>query len=403
MQGSIKERIRKNARDAQGKLRATLKVYDVYYRYMDTLTGKKKQAIKRGFLRKCDAETYLLDINKKQSEGLYISTTDITLKKYLEEWLSSYVKINVRTSTYIGYERIIRNHLIPHIGSIKLKALTATKIDELYAHLLQNGRADGTGGLSKKSVQYTHRVLNEALEHAVKKQLLYFNPIKSITNIPKPEKFQATIYNTNELLELLKVAKDSPYELPIALAGICGLRRGECLGLKEDDINFDNKQINISRQLILINKQVIESIPKSNDSTRIIFAPEEVLELIKKRIDINRHHREMLGNEYKDHGYIICNDDGSPIRPDYLTKNFSNFIKSKGLKKIRFHDLRHTCASLMLKSGVAMKTASEILGHSSISITADLYTHVLQDTKQIAANQISNLLFGKKDDIDNEK
>lgn len=397
MQGSIKERMRKNARDAQGKLRATLKVYDVYYRFLDTSTGKKKQAIKRGFLRKSDAEAFLLDINKKQSEGKFLNQKPITITEYLLQWLNDYVKINVRASSYVGYERIIKNHLIPYIGNTLLKNLTAMQIDNLYAELLQNGRSDGKGGLSQKSVQYTHRVLNESLEHAVKKQLIYFNPIKGITNTPKPKKFQATIYTAKELLYLLNVAKDTPYELPIALAGICGLRRGECLGLKISDIDFSTKTIKISRQLILLRKQIVESEPKSTDSNRVIAVPDMVMEIIQKQIRVNNHYKQLLQNEYFDKGYLICHNNSTPIRPDYLTKNFANFIQSKGLKKIRFHDLRHTCASLMLKSGVAMKTASEILGHSSISITADLYTHVLQDTKQVAANQIEQLLINEKD------
>lgn len=397
MQGSIKERIRKNARDAQGRLRATLKVYDVYYRYTDLITGKKKQAIKRGFLRKSDAEAFLLDINKKQSEGKFLNQKPIIIAEYLLQWLNDYVKINVRASSYVGYERIIKNHLIPYIGNTLLKNLTAMQIDNLYAELLQNGRSDGKGGLSQKSVQYTHRVLNESLEHAVKKQLIYFNPMKGITNTPKPKKFQATIYTAKELLYLLNVAKDTPYELPIALAGICGLRRGECLGLKISDIDFSTKTIKISRQLILLRKQIVESEPKSTDSNRVIAVPDMVMEIIQKQIRVNNHYKQLLQNEYFDKGYLICHNNGAPIRPDYLTKNFANFIQSKGLKKIRFHDLRHTCASLMLKSGVAMKTASEILGHSSISITADLYTHVLQDTKQVAANQIEQLLINEKD------
>lgn len=396
MQGSIKERMRKNARDAQGKLRATLKVYDVYYRFLDTSTGKKKQAIKRGFLRKSDAEAFLLDINKKQSEGKFLNQKPITITEYLLQWLNDYAKINIRASSYVGYERIIKKHLIPYIGDTLLKNLTAMQIDNLYAQLLQNGRSDGKGGLSQKSVQYTHRVLNEALEHAVKKQLIYFNPMKGITNTPKPKKFHPTIYTAKELLLLLNVAKDTPYELPIALASICGLRRGECLGLKFSDIDFSTKTIKISRQLILLHKQIVESEPKSTDSNRIIAFPDMVMEIIKKQIQLNNHYKQLLQNEYFDEGYLICHNNGTPIRPDYLTKNFANFIQSKGLKKIRFHDLRHTCASLMLKSGVAMKTASEILGHSSISITADLYTHVLQDTKQVAANQIEQLLIDEK-------
>ena len=284
-----------------------------------------------------------------------------------------------------------------------MKKLTALQVDKLYAELLQHGRADGAGGLSQKSVQYTHRVLNEAMEHAVKKSIIIRNPVKAITNTPKPKKYHAEIYTAEELLHLLRLSYGTFYEVPIALAGICGLRRGECLGMQLKCVDFGKKIICVNKQIIEVNNEVKFSEPKSADSVRTISVPDEVLEIIRRREEVNQRNRHYLGNEYHDWGLIVCHDDGTPFRPGTFTHDFANLLKKHEMKKIRFHDLRHSCASLMLKSGVAMKTASEILGHSSIAITADLYTHVLQEAKEKAAQQVGAAIFGKQDDASVEK
>ena len=169
MQGTIETRTRKNARDVNGKLRAEIKVYDVRYNYRDPATGQIVRKKKRGFLRRIDAEEFLLQINKAQQEGVFLTPEKLPLSTYLNTWLSSYAKVNVKASTYAQYEAIVKKRLIPWAGGCDIKAITPMQIDEFYATLLQQGRADGKGGLSAKSVLYIHRVLNEALGHAVQK------------------------------------------------------------------------------------------------------------------------------------------------------------------------------------------------------------------------------------------
>ena len=396
MQGRIIERIRNNARDKQGRVRKELKVYDIKFRYTDPATGTRKETTKRGFFTKGEAEAFLLDLNQRLTTNTFLPENSISMCEYLLEWMEVYVKVNLRASTYLGYRRIVKNHLIRHLGELPLKDVTAMSIDRMYAFLLQHGRADGKGGLSAKSVLYTHRVLNEAMEHAVKKKLLYLNPVKSVMNTPKPKRFKGSVYSGEEILELLLIAKDTRLEVPIALAAVCGLRRGECLGLTVDDIDFENQIITINKQLIDIENKAVLGEPKSEESNRLVSAPVEVFEIIERHLKRNMRNKNLLGHEYEDHRLVVCNDNGTPIRPVYFSKNFAKFITKHGMKQIRFHDLRHSCASLMLKSGVAMKTASQILGHSSIGITADLYTHVLQETKKEAALQVGRELFGPK-------
>ena len=395
MQGSIRERILKNGRDCNGKMRSDIKVYDVCYRFVDASTGKHRQTTKRGFRRKKDAEAYLLDINSKQFAGLFVEQKTLLIRDFLLEWLEDYVKINVRATSYEEYKRIIDSHLIPHFGSMDIKNLQPIHIDKFYAWLLSHGRADGKGGLAPRSVLYTHRVFHEALNYAVGKRLISYDPMKGVTNVPHPKKYKASVYSPTELLAALSVAKGSVWESAIALAGICGLRRGECLGLRISDINLENKTICICRQAVEVKLEIVFSEPKSDESNRMIHIPDEVSKIIQRRIDYLQNCKNMLQSEYQDHGLLICKNDGCPIRPRNFTHRFQDFLVKKGLRKIRFHDLRHSAASLMAKSGVEMKTVSSILGHSTIMITADLYTHVFEDTKKIAAEQVEQELFGE--------
>lgn len=403
MQGQIIEFERENIRDKQGKLRKKMKVYAVKYRYTDPTTGKRKRTTKRGFLTKTDAEKFLLEINSQESQNLLITLKDISIRDFLLDWLKSYVEVNVKETSYYGYKRIIEKHLIPNLGGLTLKKLSSLDIDRLYAFLSKDGRIDGKGGLSPKTIQYTHRVFNEALSYAVKKKLIFVNPMNSVDNIPKPKKYRGNIYTAEEILNLLELVKDTTLEVPVALASICGLREGECLAIKEEDVNFENQTIRINKQLSCINYKVKVTTPKSEESNRIISAPKEVFDIIRKHIEKNHLNKMMLEHEYFDDGWIVCYDNGKCINPRYFSKKFAKFIATKKLKKIRFHDLRHSCASLMLTSGVAMKTASQILGHSSIAITADLYTHVTADNKRIAAQQIEQTLFKKAGSKNAEK
>lgn len=395
MNGSIRERLIKKGKDKRGKTKENLKVYDVYYRFQDPLTGKWKQTSKKGFRGKGEAEEFLLMVNAQIMNNDFVRPQSITLREYLTEWLTTYVEANLRKSTIAGYRRNIEQHVIPHLGNIELQNLTSSHIDSLYAKKQKDGRLDGKGGLSPKSLIYIHRVLNEALEHAVKKRLISRNVAKDVTNLPKLKKHKAEIYDRNEIKALLEAVKDTDMEVPIALAAICGMRRGEIMGLMWKEVSFENNTIRVCRQLLPTKNGLEFEEPKSEDSIRIINVPAEVMDMLKHHLDRQQEYKRLLGNEYHNNGLVNCRNNGEPIDPRYFSKQFTQTIKKAGLKHIRFHDLRHSCASLMLTAGVPMKVASQILGHSSIGITADLYTHVLTDLKKDAAVKISSKIFGK--------
>lgn len=394
MNGSIKERFIKKGKNKNGKTVDNLKVYDVFYRYRDPSTGKYKQTSKKGFRTKGEAENFILKINSQMLDNTFAQPRKILIRDYLLEWLDLYVnESNLRKTTIAGYKVNIEGHIIPALGHIELQGLTASHIESFYAQLLKDGRMDGKGGLSPKSIKYIHRVFSKTLDNALKKRMVTHNVAKEVMNLPKTKKYSAEIYNKQEIRILLNAVKDTDMEVPIALAAICGLRRGEVLGLKWCDISFDNCIIRVCRQLLPTKDGFEFSEPKSETSNRVCSVPKEVIEILIRHKQNQDYYRDLLSFEYKEYDLVNCNADGSFISPSFFSKKFSNVIKKVGLKHIRFHDLRHTCASLMLSAGVQMKVASEILGHSSIGITADLYTHVITDLKKEAALKIGREIF----------
>ncbi|MHC1694149.1 MAG: tyrosine-type recombinase/integrase [Eubacteriales bacterium] len=392
MNGIIKDRVLKKGTDNNGRLKENLKVYDVYYRYKNPSSGVWKQTSKKGFRTKGEAQKYLLKINNELHNNTFVQTTKLTLREYLRSWYDEYVVENLKSNTTAGYKVNIECHIIPHLGNVELQSLTTQHIEELYRFLLKEGRSDCKGGLSPMSVIYVHRVLTKALSMAQRQLFINHNPAETAIP-PKTRQKKLTIYGREEILNLFDCTLDTDMEVPIALAALCGLRRGEILALTYDDIDLEGKTIDISKQLVPIKKGVIIDTPKSEDSHRVIAIPDIVVEMILRSKERQEMHRSMFLNEYEENGLVVCQVNGKYIDPRSFSKKFARLLNKHNLKHIRFHDLRHSAATLMLSAGVQMKVASQILGHSSISITADLYQHVLSDMKKDAVNKVENILY----------
>ena len=225
MNGSITKRVIKNGRDKQGKVRSNLTVYDVQYRVTDAKTGKRKKAQKRGFRTKQDAEAFLVDVNAKDAQGILQQESNITVEEYLNSWLNEYQKIGqLRDSTVESYRLHLEKYVFPRIGSLPLKKLKGTDLEKMYIDLKNHGRLRNEGSLSWTTVAYIHRILSEAMKHAVRQDYITLNPMDKILKPPARERFEGTPYTAEELQKLMEVAHDtnSFLELPIALAGLCG-------------------------------------------------------------------------------------------------------------------------------------------------------------------------------------
>lgn len=294
--------------------------------------------------------------------------------------------IAVTPKTRDRYAGIIRAHLIPAFGMLELTALQPQRIQSYYSQALKSGRKDGKGGLSARTVRYHHMVLYEALKHAVKYGLLIRNVAEAV-DPPIPEYKGITIIDSDGVRELLQAAKETPYHACIFTAVYTGLRRSELLGLRWCDVDLELATLSIVQTLHQTqNGMYVVGKPKTKGSSRMIALSPSLAILLREQKQNQELDRMLLGKPLLPEDLVFSNPDGSPLRPNTVSRAFEKLARSLGLK-MRFHDLRHAHATLMLRQGVHPKIVSERLGHSSVAITLDIYSHVLPGLQEAAAHQ----------------
>jgi integrase len=315
----------------------------------------------------------------------------MTLAEYLRQWLENQ-SMRLSPNTYDGYSVNIEKHIIPSIGNTPLCRLSKMQIESFYNEKLKKGRADGKGGLSVTSVRYIHATLRAALNDAVDMEYIVKNFANTV-KLPKQKDYEPSFLTKKQVDTMLEVFRNTNIFIPVLLAVGLGLRRGEALGLKWEDIDFEKNIISVKRALLPAKGYYNFADLKTAKSRRTLTVPKNIIECLKKEKCRQSKNKLFLGTGYKNMDLVCCNDDGSPITPTALNHRFSKFLIKNDLQTIRFHDLRHTNASLMLKQGVSMKVASDRLGHTTIGITMDLYTHIDAELQQDAANKL-NAIFG---------
>lgn len=363
----------------------------VTYRVYDAKSGKYKQTTKRGFKNKKEAEKFLLNLHQSIENNTYVQASNMTVGEYLLEWYENYVKVNCKQQTIDGYYRNIRNHIIPGIGHLKLQKLTSMDIERFYRQKLEGGRLDGKGGLSAKSIMYFHRNLSEALKHARLKKLIPYNVADDVIP-PRVKQFKGSVYDYPTILNILDKIKGYVVEVPFALAALAGLRRGEVLGLTWEHVDFEKKTLNICKTLERTSKGTNFSTPKSEESIRVIPMPEELYNVLKRQKLMQQVHKEKYGPEYKDNNLVCCYENGEFIKPPNISKLYHNRLRLCGFTPIRFHDLRHSYATYMIRLGIPLNVVSKLLGHKSVSVTADIYVHVVKEMK-LDAIDAQNKIF----------
>ena len=331
---------------------------------------------------KADAQRRLRELLSGMDRGISIPTTGrLTLGELLDQWLTGYCKTNCQQRTQDGYESIVKNHLTP-LSHLKLKDLQAQAIQAHYGTLCQR--------LSNRTVLHVHRVLNQALKWAVRQDYLGRNPAERV-DAPSPRRRAMNTLSAFEVGTLLDAAQDS-YYYPVIYTGIStGLRRNELLALRWRDIDLEMLSLSVSQTLYKGNGRVEFKEPKSDYSRRRVSMTPKLACFLREY----KREREVLylelGSVLSPDSLVFANADGGPIDPSVLSHNFGRIVKKAGLN-VRFHDLRHSYATLMLAAGVHPKIVSEALGHSTVSITLDLYSHVLPGLQEAAAKQLDAVL-----------
>ena len=353
--------------------------------------GRRKQRWHSVKGTRDDAEGALVRLLRSLQTGEYVEPSKLTVKFYLERWLADYAKPNTSGKTYERYAEIVNTNLIPAIGDNKLAKLQPLHIQALYTEALKSGRQVGKGGLSPRSVLHIHRVLHQALAQAVRWQLLVRNPASAVEP-PRPQPTEMKVLNESETAKLLSLTARTDLYVPVLLGVTTGMRRGEILALTWADIDLKAGTLAVTKSLEETNDGLTVKSPKTAKGRRTIPLPMMAVEALKKHKAEHGRKRLRLGGQFQELGLVCATGDGSHIEPDAFSQQFKIFMRKTGLPKIRFHDLRHTHATQLLRQGVHPKVVAERLGHSSITLTLDTYSHVVPGLQEEAARQIDRLL-----------
>jgi integrase len=303
-----------------------------------------------------------------RAQGLTFDAGSLKLGEYLDRWLPD-IRDTVRQRTWERYEQIARVHIKPALGRVKLKALSPTHIRVLYREKLD-------ARLSRRTVQYIHTTLHKALKDAVSDGLIPRNLAEGIRP-PRPMKKEITPFSPEQARAFLAAAHEDRFEALYVLAVHCGLREGELLGLKWDDVDLETGMLRVRRTLSQPRSGYVFELPK-NGKGRSIKLTQAATEALKCHLERQLEEIDGSGDYYQDQGLIFPSRKGTPMNARNLTaRSFKPLLKRAGLPNIRLHDLRHTCATLMLSEGVHIKLVQELLGHATISITLDTYSHLL--------------------------
>jgi len=334
---------------------------------------------RRTFFAKTEEEVKakLLDFNHAKSHNTPLPPPrTLSVEAYAMDWLEGQ-RDHIRPSTWAGYRANVVHHIVPSLGKAKLADLQPADVRRLH-------RESKARGLSPRSVRYVHMVLSRALGQALADGLVSRN-VATLAKPPGAPKAEIHPFNRDEALKFLAECRGEPEEALYVLTLGLGLRRGEVLGLRWKDISFSNRTVTVAGQLQRVSYGGLVFVPtKTSGSTATISAPDFVLDTLVQERD-----RQSFVRQPKPDDYIFVGAAGEPLDPDAVTHHFPKFCERHGLRKTRFHDLRHASASLLLAQGVPLWAVSKILRHSSLSITSDLYGHLHSETARESADAMS--------------
>lgn len=316
----------------------------------------------------------------EQQRGMLATGSNATMQEYLEDWLEKTHKHTVRLGTYLNYQKLLRNYLVPGLGKVKLQKLTAPQVQAFYSATLDKG-------LSPKTVTNIHGLLHKALDNAVRWNIVSRNVCDAVTPPRVPRK-ELNFLTQDQAATLLQEVKANKLEALLTVAITTGLRRGELLALRWQDINFELGTIQVKRAVSY--HQVygyVESEPKTSRSRREIMLASFVIDVLTKHQQQQKEQRLAAGGDWTDKNLIFTNATGDFYSPSTLVKAFRRFLKKVGLPTMRFHDLRHSAATILLTMKVHPKVVQEILGHSQITTTMDIYSHAMPSMQSDATEQ----------------
>jgi integrase len=356
----------------------------------DPQSGKRRYHNHTVNGNKKDAQRYLTEKLQEIDLGTFVEPSVVTVGEYLDKWLMAAAKPRLTELTFQHYEDLLRRYVRPTLGNAKLGNVRPLDIQTLYSGMQG-------GGLSARVVRYTHAVLNSALKQAVKWRLMPQNPA-AMVDLPRVERKEMQALTPAEASRFLAAAATDRFKALFNLALITGMRPSEYLGLQWPDISFEAGTVTVQRTLTWTHRGTYYfGETKTNHSRRNIPLPVPLLSLLKEHKRGQAEERLKAGAAYQNQNLVFCGREGQPIMPhNLIVRHFKPILKEANLPKtVRLYDLRHTCATLLLASNENPKVVSERLGHASITLTLDTYSHVLPTMQQAASDKLEKMLFSK--------
>ena len=353
---------------------------------------ERRRKTQAGFHCRKDAEAAMCKVMSAVEEQSYVVLSRTTVREYLlKEWLPA-IRGTIRPTTFASYAMHVEGHIVPTLGSLPLSRLSAQAINAFYARLLEDGRANGRGGLSPASVRRIHATLHRAGKDAVRWSRLSLNPVDA-ADPPrgKAEQRDLPAWSAEQLASFLAGVRDERLFALWRLLAMTGARRGEALGLRWEDLDVEAATITIRRALVPMGAEVLVSEPKTRRGRRAIALDPLTLEALKAHAARQADERSAC-EDWVESGYIFTTADGRPLDPHRISKAFERHLRAAALPRIPLHGLRHTYATLALSSGVNPRIVSGRLGHSTVALTLDIYSHVLPQADQEAADRIAALI-----------
>lgn len=376
--------------------------------YVTTTSGIRKRVSVYGKTRD-EVREEITRLQNQENQDVPTPDTNMKLDAYLTYWLARVVKVNRRPKTYQGYESVVRVHLVPGLGRKKIRTLRAAEVRTWLARVSAECQCCKHGWdkerrepeccaageccgslLSRRMVQSIHAVLRNALQNAVREELITRN-VATLVQIPTPTYDMGKGLSVAEARLLLRSSADDRLHALYVLALVMGMRRGELLGLRWDAVNLERQTLTVERSLQRVNGELALAMPKTAASVRTVPLPPAVVKALTEHRERQAQERVAAGMEWKEHGLVFPSRIGTPLEPDNLRRSWHPLRRRLGLE-IRFHDLRHSAVSLLLDLGAPPHTVRQIVGHSDIGVTMKVYAHASLDEQRKALGKLGDAL-----------
>jgi len=360
-------------------------------------TEERRRQTKSGFATSREAQAAMNKVLVAVEERSFVAPSKLNLREYLRsEWLPA-IEATIRPSSFRAYKQHVECHICPHLGSVQMQKLSGAQINALYAKLALCGKKDGKSGLSPLTIRHVHATLHRALKDAVRWERLMRNPIDAADppRIGGDGTRELKTWNAEQLKAFLDFTKDERLSPLWHVLAMTGMRRGESLGLRWEDVDLEAGRLAVRRALIPNGAVVVVSEPKTAKGRRSVALDPQTVEALKRQAAQQLADQVKKADDWTDTGLVFTKEDGEAWHPEVVSRFFRQAVKRSLLPEIRLHDLRHTHATLALRAGIHPKVVSERLGHATIAITLDTYSHAIPALQEAAASLIAGLVFAQ--------